>query len=125
MFNTYKYYCPKCGVKLNDSRHVNFKVMKDGAFVTIIMLNPTPGEYNYESEPPIEFAKGERLDFHCPSCSENLQSEKFTDFVSIVLKPVDEIEFEVLFDRAAGQHTTYVMTEDMIEKHGDHPKDLM
>lgn len=125
MFTTYKYYCPKCNAKLNDHQHVNFKVMKDGTFLTMIMLSPKPGDYDYICEPQVDMKIGERFDFHCPACSANLQSDRFKDFVSIILRPAERIEFEVLFDRAAGQHTTYVMTEDMVEKHGDHPKDLI
>jgi len=125
MFSTYKYYCPKCDVKLNYKQRVNFKIMKEGKFVTILQLNPRPGDYEYECDPKMTFKKGEVLDFYCPSCNENLCSDRFKDFVSVLLRPADKIEFEVLFARAAGQHTTYVMTEDMVEKHGDHPKDLM
>jgi len=125
MFASYKYHCPKCDSELNHNKRVQLNIMKNERLFTVISLNPKPGEYDYECDPQVDFEKGELLDFHCPACKENLQSDRFKDFISIVLRPADKINFEVLFDRGAGQHTTYVMTEDMIEKHGEHPKDLI
>ena len=125
MFSTYQYYCPKCDARLNKDGMVIFRVMNGSDFLTLIHLNPKPGEYDFECVPAAELEPGKRYDFCCPTCMENLQSPRFKDFVSIWLRPAERIEFEVLFDRAAGQHTTYVITEDMTERHGDHPKDLI
>jgi hypothetical protein len=125
MFKSYKYFCPKCDEQLSDHNHVSFHILEDGKFKTSIKLNPKPGEYDYLCESSVQLNMGERLNFHCPACNENLQSEQFFDFVSINMKPTERIVFEVLFDRTCGQHATYVMTEDMVEKHGSHPKDLI
>jgi hypothetical protein len=125
MFLSYKYFCPKCDFLLNEQDYVELFVYDNGQHITTIRLNPKPGEYDYSCAPHVEFPKGDKLDFHCISCKENLQSAQFSDFISINMRPTDEITFEVLFDRTAGEHATYVMTEDMVEKHGEHPKDLL
>ena len=125
MLSSYKYYCPKCSYNLNLGLLVGFNVVENGEFVTLIKLNPKSGEYDYESDPVTKFDEGKLLDLCCPSCNENLQSSQFKQFASTIVRPSEKINFEVLFERSAGQHTTYVMTEDMIGKKGEHPKDLI
>ncbi len=125
MFLTFKYYCPKCRVLLNKNEYVELLVFAEEDCITKIRFNPKPGAYDYTCDPPIEFDKGSKLNFHCTDCKTDLQSPQFPDFASIIMKPGEQISFEVLFDRTAGQHATYVMTEDMVERDASHPQDLL
>ncbi len=124
MFSNYHYHCPGCNASLNKDGRVHF-VLKTNGESTNISLNPNPGEYDYNCEPELHLTEGEVYDFFCPECDKNLQSDRFNEFVEINMKVTDEIEFEVLFSRVCGQHCTYVVTEDMVERHGEHPKDLI
>ena len=125
MLTEYDYHCPKCNQLLNSEKTVVFQIKKSTGETGIIELDPKPGEYTYKCEPDIPFEKGEEIDFYCPACKVNLQSKQYPKYIEMKLRVNSTINFEVLFSRIFDDRRTYVITEDMIEKYGDNPEDLI
>ncbi|MDA7804185.1 hypothetical protein N8987_06380 [Crocinitomix sp.] len=73
------------------------------------------GNYTYRHVPLTAFEPNEVVDFLCPHCKQNLASEEYENFALLNMKVGQDINFEVIFSRQAGQRKTYVITEDGIE----------
>jgi hypothetical protein len=125
MLAEYDYHCPSCSQLLNSDNTVIFKIEKSSGEKGIIELNPKVGKYSYKCEPNMVFEKGEEMDFFCPACRINLKSERFPNFVKLKLYVSKDVYFDMLFSRVFGDRRTYVITEDMTEKYGDNPEDLI
>lgn len=121
----YDYHCSNCNQKLNVMGSVILYIERKNGQTGVLELNPTPGEYDFTTDPIMNFGENEEVDFYCPACKENLQSGKYPKYASLSLIVNKKIEFEVLFSRFFGDRKTYIMTEDMIEKYGDNPEDLI
>jgi hypothetical protein len=125
MLAEYDYHCPNCSQLLNTDNTVILKIEKSTGEKGIIELDPKVGKYSYKCEPNMIFKNGEEMEFFCPACKINLQSEKFPKFVELRLSVSSSVHFEMLFSRVFGDRRTYVITEDMTEKYGDNPEDLI
>ena len=125
MLAEYDYHCPKCSQLLNAENTVIFRIEKISGEKGVLELDPKVGEYTYKCEPEMSFEKGEEIEFFCPACKTNLKSEKFPKFVQLRLHVTESIHFDMLFSRVFGDRRTYVITEDMTEKYGDNPEDLI
>lgn len=119
MINQYDYYCPKCKDKLNENNKVILNIARVNNSNAKIFLDPKPHSYNLKCEPEMEFKKGELVDFICPHCNKNLQSNEYEKFVLITLKVTDNVFFDVFFSRIYGDHRSYVGIEDFKEEYGD------
>ena len=118
MISHYDYYCPKCDEKLSKKNQVLFFIQRDNMELVKLYLDPKPRSYKYKCEPWIDFQENEIVDFICPHCNVNLESDKYSNFVKIVLKVTDNVLFDVFFSRVYGDHRTYVGIEDFEEEYG-------
>lgn len=123
-FSQYHYYCPKCEAKISTNEKVSFLIHTPEGEATIF-VDPVPGKYGYMIEPQVDLENGKPYPFHCPSCKKDLASDKFENFVSVIMRPTLHVEFELLFSNICGKHETYVITEDMQGKDAKHPRDLI
>lgn len=119
MINEYDYICPKCKEQLNENGKVILNVFRSNKENIKIYLDPKPHSYNIICEPVIEFQQNEIVDFICPNCNENLQSDEYEKFVRITLKVTTGVYFDVFFSRVYGDHRTFVGIEDFKEEYGD------
>ena len=120
----YDYHCSNCNQRLNVMGSVILYIERSNGQCGVVELHPTPGEYNFTTDPVMEFEKNEKVDFFCPACKANLQDKNHPDFVDLKLHVNDNVYFDVLFSRIFGDRKTYVITEEMTEKFGDNPIDL-
>ena len=125
MLADYDYHCPHCNQLLNAGHAVIFKIENSSGEKGVIELDPKVGKYSYRCEPNMICKNGEEMEFFCPACKINLKSEKFPKFVELRLSVSSSVHFEMLFSRVYGDRRTYVITEEMTEKYGDNPEDLI
>ncbi len=92
---------------------------------TNLILDPQPGVYGYSCTPPLTLEDGELVDCYCPYCWESLQSEKYPNFVRLVLKCPENEDCEMLFSRLVGEHKTYLINDDFVKEYGDGSKSLL
>ena len=118
MINHYDYYCPKCDEKLSQNNQVLFHISTHNNQSAQLYLDPKPMTYKYKCVPWVDFKENEIVEFACPHCLHNLQSEKYPNFIKIILKVTDNVLFDVYFSRIYGDHRTYVGIEDFEEEYG-------
>ena len=97
MINQYDYYCPKCDEKLSEDNQVLFHIHRSNKDMVKLFLDPKPRSYKYKCEPWVDFKENEVVDFACPHCNESLESDKYSNFVAIILKVTDKVIFDVFF----------------------------
>jgi len=119
----YNFYCTKCGGQLDENQNINLKTVRTSGEKGVMHLSTSFGSYTYTHEPATKFDDEEFVDFLCPICDGNLQSQKYLDYAALTMKAESQFDFEILFSRMAGMHKTYIVTEDGIESYGKHSND--
>jgi hypothetical protein len=117
--------CPHCQAVLNP----NVKILLVIAYRKkkgMILLSPQPGNYKYICDPSVEkqLSPGAKLRFSCPVCSEDLTSERNSQFVALQMTAPGREPRRVEFSRVYGQHATFIFDEEDVVSFGDDADDL-
>ena len=120
MIQNCQYHCPNCDKSLTEGKkvHLNFERTEHN-HKGHIFLEPEPGNYEFYTEPPTDFKKGERVVFVCPKCKKDLTSNKNKQFAELKMMVNDFISFEALFSTVYGDKRTYIVTQDEVDTYGD------
>ena len=116
---SYDYHCPHCDQDLKGENGIEFITKNENGKTKIIYLDPNLGKYEFYYDYSHVFKEKEKVDFFCSHCRESLQSAKHQDYVEIIMRVSNEVQFEVLFSRLYGVKRTYIVMEDYVEKHGE------
>ena len=119
----YNFFCPKCDSQLDASGRIHLKTERENGDKGDMYLTTTFGSYAYEHVPKVAFLKNELVDFSCPTCQEKLISDTYSDYTIMIMRIEGKFDFEILFSRKAAVHKTYIITEDGVEKYGEHASD--
>lgn len=114
----WSYTCPHCRGVLNRDETIMLTA-SSGDDEIIIGLHPVPGNYRISLPPGFEIEPGSRWDFSCPSCRESLVSELSPELCCLEMVTKD-VRHRVYFSRTAGDHATFVISAEGIERHGEH-----
>ena len=114
----WSYSCPHCHGILNRQNSI-LLVGTHGEDRIIIGLHPAPGNYQISLPPGTEIEPGSRWTFSCPLCQQSLVADISPDLCCIDMISRN-IRHRVFFSRIAGEHATFVISAEGIEKHGDH-----
>lgn len=112
------YSCPHCRGVLNPADTI-ILVARHGGDRILMGFHPTPGDYRISLPPGCTVEPGSRWDFHCPLCRENLVADIAPDLCCLEMVS-QEIRHRVYFSRTAGEHATFVISAEGIERHGEH-----
>jgi len=116
---SWTYACPKCEAMLNPDETIVLIGSREAGKRTLVGFHPEPGNYRVYFPPGIEVEAGDRWEFFCPVCGENLQTKENENLCAIRMV-VSKKPFLVLFSRVAGEKATFVVTgEGVQEQHGD------
>jgi hypothetical protein len=116
---SWTYGCPFCGSVVNPDETVILVAAREGLQI-LMGFHPQPGNYTVYLPPGVELGQGERWDFYCPLCRQNLASAENEDLCELQLWQGD-VRRRVMFSRVAGERATYiVMDENSDERHGEH-----
>ena len=115
-----QYHCPNCDRSLTEGKkvHLNFERTEHN-HKGHIFLEPEPGNYEFYTDPPTDFKKGERVVFVCSKCKKDLTSKKNKQFAELKMIVNDFISFEALFSTVYGDKRTYIVTQDEVDAYGD------
>ena len=115
-----QYHCPNCDKSLTEGKkvHLNFERTEHN-HKGHIFLEPEPGNYEFYTDPPTDFKKGERVVFVCSKCKKDLTSKKNKQFAELKMIVNDFISFEALFSTVYGDKRTYIVTQDEVDAYGD------
>lgn len=110
-----KFLCPFCRVTLSIRENVIFKVRTEDHKMGILILNPELGSYKYSSLPDLNFKNGERIEFICPICCEQLSIKNSTeDWVGILMIQDKKKEYHFYFSSIAGEHSKFIIEENNV-----------
>ncbi|MBL4716411.1 MAG: hypothetical protein JKX95_07225 [Bacteroidia bacterium] len=113
------YRCPKCKGHLNAGGFVVFSTMNKKKNKGLILLSPKVGDYSFNKHDAYHIEDGELVEFFCPICTADLKSKKNADYVGLKMVDHNNVEYDVMFSRKAGDKSTYVVADDNIETFGD------
>jgi hypothetical protein len=85
----------------------------------IIGFHPTPGNYRISLPPGFEIEPGSKWDFSCPSCDRSLVSDLSPELCCLDMV-TKNVRHRVYFSRTAGEHATFVISAEGIERLGKH-----
>lgn len=112
------YSCPHCGAVLNPDVSIMLIGTHAGRSI-MIGFHPVPGNYRISLPPGVEIDAGSNWDFTCPLCRESLVSE-VSDQLCCLDMVMGEDHHRVYFSRVAGEHATFVISAEGIERFGEH-----
>ncbi|MFT7613831.1 MAG: hypothetical protein ACI9J3_002811 [Parvicellaceae bacterium] len=125
MSEDFNYTCPSCSAGLSREGRVMVTMTLDSGEKSNLILDPQPGLYNYQCNPPLSLKEGQFVNCFCPYCWESLQSENYPNFVRLKLDRPNKDLVTVLFSRLVGQHKTYIVNSKFTEEFGDGSKSLL
>ena len=118
------YLCPSCQGNIKVGGHIVFTVVTPKKKRGLMLLSPDLGDYRTIHHPSLEFQAGDRVEFLCPLCHENLTASEFhQNLARIVMVDVDGMRYDVVFSEIAGEKCTYKIGNNEIEAFGESAQD--
>ena len=114
------YLCPHCRGHLKVGDYIIFKIRNTLREKGLLLLHPEVGNYTSIKHPQFNFQEGERIDFFCPICMQNLDAAIDENLVHVIMVDQDGLEHEVYFSRIAGEQRTYKISDTGIRSTGEH-----
>jgi len=115
-----QYICPQCRGHLRVGEYIVFKIRNTRREKGLLLLHPEIGNYSSIKHPSFHFEEGERIDFFCPLCFQNLNASLDENLVQLVMIDNSLMEHEIYFSRIAGEKSTYRVSEEGITACGEH-----
>lgn len=119
MLSKYDYYCTNCDFKLSEGSEVHFLVSIGASDLQPLRLIKVPGTYGHRSEHSLEIKEGDKVNFFCVRCKENLQSKTKPEFIEISLRVKDSLDFKLFFSPICGDKTTYILLDGELTRYGN------
>jgi hypothetical protein len=112
------YTCPHCEGVLNP----NVKIIlaaASGATRGLLLLSPTPGNYDMIVSRGLSLDEGALVDLRCPICQASLHSALDDNLAEVCFRLDNGTHGRVDFSRRVGEHATYVISRETIRSYGD------
>jgi len=114
----WNYSCPHCRGILSREDSIML-IGTHGEDRIIFGFHPAPGNYEISLPPGFSIEEGSRWQFYCPLCHESLLSD-LSDELCCLDMVTKDVRHRVYFSRTAGEHATFVISAEGIERHGEH-----
>lgn len=115
------YICPKCSshLRILDNIILTFKKNEQKG---LVLLSPEIGNYDiFYHDDSTDIKVGDKVEVHCPVCSENLAAAKEHDNLAHIIM-IDEKgeKSDVFFSRIIGEEATFQVAKGgKVDKFGD------
>ncbi|MBI5218815.1 MAG: hypothetical protein HY958_07790 [Bacteroidia bacterium] len=114
------YLCPKCRSVLNIENNIIFTVKTKDNQRGLILLSVKLGDYSVKNQDNLTIEKGDKVQFFCPICRENLSASDINENLArVIMQDDEENEYQILFSIVAGEYCTYMVSEDFLKAYGD------
>ena len=114
------YLCPHCRGHLRVGDYIVFKIRNTRRDKGLLLLHPENGDYTSIKHPRFYFQEGERIDFFCPLCLQNLDAAIDERLVHVIMIDSQHVEHEIYFSRIAGEQSTIQVSEEGVMETGEH-----
>ncbi len=115
-----QYLCPHCRGHLRVGDFIIFRIRNNRREKGLLLLHPEVGNYSSIKHPKFHFEEGERIDFYCPICMQNLDAAMDENLVHVLMIDPDGNEQEIYFSRIAGEKSTYQVSPEGVKATGEH-----
>lgn len=119
MLYEYDYHCTHCDHRLNVGRDVHFLVETKDGEKQLLKLSKIPGVFGHKSEHTRTILDGDKVNFYCVKCENNLQSETKPEFVEIKLRVSKTIDYQLFISPICGERASYIMLEGELVSYGN------
>jgi hypothetical protein len=114
------YYCPHCRKLLNPGTKVIFLV-ENGPEMELVLLSANLGDYSVVTSRSMSLLDGAIYTFRCPLCRADLTSGENDKLVDLLSRAgEDDPPVRVSFSRIHGEHATFLMADDGVDRFGEH-----
>ena len=110
------YSCPHCEAMLNPDETV-ILIGQHDADLFLVGLHPEPGNYRAYLPPGHDVVEGSQWNFLCPVCHRSLGAAIEPELCAIDMVS-ENVRHRVYFSRTAGDHATFVISAEGIERLG-------
>lgn len=109
--------CPKCNSYIRVGDYIVISAKSTENETGLIFLSPEIGNYAKLTHPKFELKEGESYKLYCPVCHAKLNEEEKGNMVKVILEQ-DGKEYKIHFSNIIGEHVTFRVAEDKVEKIG-------
>ncbi len=113
------YMCPHCNGFISLDDCVIFSVKTKDFRAGLISLHIQLGNYAVNKHPEFDINPGDEVDLYCPICHTELASDVHSNLAKIIMIDENRNEFEILFSKIVGEHSTYKIIGETMEIFGD------
>ena len=110
------YACPHCEAMLNPDETVVL-IGECGPHRVLMGFHPEPGNYQAYLPDGLELQEGSMWEFSCPVCARDLRTDFAPELCALDMA-TQGVRHRLYFSRVAGEHATFVITAEGIQKHG-------
>ncbi len=117
MENTF--LCPECRGILNPKDYLILSMKAKNNQRGLVLLHPELGNYSKTLSDGMKMEEGSKIDIFCPICHTSLvQSKANTKLAKVLMVDKNGEEHNILFSGIFGEHCTYKVTGEKVEKYG-------
>ena len=113
------YLCPHCRGHLRVGDNIIFKIRNTRREKGLLLLHPEVGDFTSMKHPHFTFQEGERIDFFCPICLQNLDAAFNENLIHVVMIDAQHTEHEIYFSRITGEKSTYKVSNKGVMETGE------
>ncbi len=114
------YLCPHCRGHLKVGEYIIFRIKNAQRVKGLLLLHPEIGNYTSIKHPETELREGDRIDFFCPLCHQNLDTPVNENLVHVLMIDQGGNEHQIYFSRIAGEKSTYQVSDEGVRATGEH-----
>jgi len=114
------FICPGCKGYLDVGDQIVLAAITQNNDAGLILLSPELGNYTVKTNLLFKINIGEKYDFYCPVCHEKLATDLHDNLSRVILVDENNINYEILFSKIAGEKSTYKIVGESLEIFGDH-----
>jgi len=114
------FICPRCKGYLNVADHIILTAEDKSGNSGLILFSPELGNYTTKKNPNFKTKEGEKHEFFCPLCQEKLAADTHDNLSYIVMIDEENVEYQILFSKIVGEHSTYKIVGESTEIYGHH-----
>ncbi len=109
--------CPKCHSYIRVGDYIVVSAKSSENETGLIFFSPEIGDYAKLTHPKFELKEGESYKLYCPVCHAKLNEEDKENMVKVILEQ-DGKEYDIHFSNIIGEHVTFRVAEQKVEKFG-------
>lgn len=105
------YLCPFCRGAINAKRNIILSVKSADNQIGLALLHEEIGNYTVALSPSLKIKSGDIVDFFCPICHEELNTQKGENLAKYIRVDETGAESSVIISREYGERCTFTVDD--------------